>query len=381
MSDRIVTESGERSGFIGVSDGKITDIGDDVSGFSGDCRVLDFRGRIIAPGLIELHSHGGGGHSFSDSDPSAVAAACDFHLSHGTTTILPTVTAGPFGRMAESARNIRVVMEGKMTRANVAGVHMEGPYLSKKQAGAQCPAYITLPDEREYLPFLDELGPAVKRWDFAPENDPEGKFTRELVSRGIIASAGHTDATYAQMRPALREGLSLVTHLYSCTSTVTRDHGFRSPGVIETAFLLDGLYAEIIADGRHLPPEMIKMIVKIKGRERVALITDSLAIAGTDVTSGTMSGTDFIVEDGVCKLTDRSAFAGSVATSDRLLRVLVHDCGISLADAVYMASTTPADIIGLREKGRIEVGADADFTVFTDALTVDSVFVAGKKAV
>ena len=181
------------------------------------------------------------------------------------------------------------------------------------------------------------------------------------------------------MKVAVENGCTLITHLYSCTSTVTRDHGFRSLGVIESAFLMDELFVEIIADGKHLPPDLIKMIVKVKGQDKVALITDSLEIAGTDVTEGEMSGTLFIVEDGVCKLRDRSAFAGSVATADRLIEVMVRECGYSVSEAVKMLTEIPAKIMRLESKGRLAEGFDADLVVMNGDFAVESVFVGGKK--
>lgn len=380
-SDRIVTENGEISGVVAEEKGKILSVGKEAEKPQNGDLVYDFRGMILIPGLVEMHSHGAGGNAFTDSTPGEVAAGCDFLLSHGATSVLPTVTAGPFCRMADAARNIRTVMERHLSQANVIGVHLEGPYLSKKQAGAQCPDYITLPREEEYLPFLREMRGVLRRWDYAPENDPQGNFAKSLRAAGVLAAAAHTDAAYEEMLPSLANGLSLITHLYSCTSTVTRKGGFRSLGVIETAFLSDDLFVEIIADGKHLPKELIQMIVKIKGKEKTALITDSLAIAGTDIRAGTMSGTDFIVEDDVCKLKDRSAFAGSVATPERLLAVLTHACGFSLADAVYMASTTPANILSLPNKGRICAHADADLVILNENLSVDSVFVLGRKVV
>ena len=206
-----------------------------------------------------------------------------------------------------------------------------------------------------------------------------GKFCKYLTTNGIIASAGHTDATYEDMKVTINNGCNLITHLYSCTSTVTRDHGFRNLGVIETAFLRDELFVEIIADGKYLPPDLIKMIVKIKGIDKVALITDSLEIAGTDIKEGVMSGTPFIVEDGVCKLKDRSAFAGSVATANGLIRVMVNDCGYSIPEAVYMMTAVPAKISGLN-KGELRVGFDADVIAFDDDINVSDVFIMGKKA-
>ena len=182
------------------------------------------------------------------------------------------------------------------------------------------------------------------------------------------------------MRIAEENGCRLVTHLYSCTSTVTRQNGFRKLGIIESAFLSDDLYVEIIADGKHLPPELIKMIVKIKGTGRTALVTDCLSVAGTVQSEGKMCGTEYIIEDGVCKLKDRTAFAGSIATADRLVRVLVQNCGMGVTDAVKMLTETPADLLSINQKGRIKIGCDADFAVFDKNIEVKSVFVKGKMA-
>ena len=181
------------------------------------------------------------------------------------------------------------------------------------------------------------------------------------------------------MKAALDNGCRLVTHLYSCTSTVTRKQGFRSLGVIESTFLEDGIVAEIIADGKHLPPELIRMIYKIKGADGIIAVTDSLSLAGTSVKSGRMSLTDFIIEDGVCKLLDRSAFAGSIATADRLVRVLTKEAGIPLCEAVKMVSENPAKMMSLSTKGAIGEGMDADLVVFDSNINVKAVFVMGQR--
>ena len=338
----------------------------------------DFTGKYLSAGFIDMHTHGAGGHAFMNSDVQDVIDGCNYHLQHGTTSILPTISAGTFSTMKEAAIHIDEAKKSGKVYARIVGAHLEGPYLSAKQCGAQCPAFITPPIEEDYKPFIEEYGDAIARWTYAPEYDENGEFCKFLTARGIIASAGHTDAKYQDMQVAIENGCNLITHLYSCTSTVTRDHGFRSLGVIESAYLRDELYVEIIADGKHLPPDLIKMIIKIKGDDKVALITDSLEIAGTDVTEGEMSGTQFIVEDGVCKLKDRSAFAGSVATADVLIRTLVKECGLSIPKAVKMLTKTPAAILKLNS-GVLEVGKLADLVVFDDEIVVSDVFVGGEK--
>ena len=375
-SDRIVTAAGLLDGFIRCEGGTIAATG---AGDPGGT-ALDCTGKYVSAGFIELHSHGGGGFDFLSGDASAVAAACDFHLRHGVTTILPTVSAAPFDRMERAVAAISAARRKRLTAVNIPGAHLEGPYLSPGQCGAQCADFITPPDKEQYERLTKAYGGDIARWTYAPERDTDGAFCRHLVRNGILPSAGHTDAVYADMRRAAEDGCTLVTHLYSCTSTVTRAGGFRRMGVTESALYLDELYTEIIADGKHLPPELIRMIVKIKGREKVPLVTDSLPIAGTDAVEGVLRGTPYIVEDGVCKLKDRSAFAGSVATACDVLRVMTGACGFPLCDAVYMMTAVPAAILGLN-KGRPEPGYDADLAVFDDNFCISDVFVGGTAAV
>lgn len=377
-SDRIILGDTVFDGYVYIKEGRIVSVTDELI----DCdKIYDYTGKYVSPGFIDLHTHGAGGFGFTDSSPEDVIKGCNVHLVHGTTTILPTVMAAPFDVMERSLEDISIAKKSGEVKGNLLGAHLEGPYLSAAQCGAQCPTYITPPIADEYKTLIAKYGADLARWTYAPENDPDGSFAAYLHEHGILSSAGHTDAKYADVATAINNGMRLITHLYSCTSTVTRDHGFRSLGVIESAFLRDELYVEIIADGKHLPPELVRMIVKIKGMDRVVLVTDSLDIAATDRTSGKFKGgSDFIVEDGVCKLPDRTAFAGSIATADRLIRVMRDECGFDLVDAVRMMSITPASLLGL-SKGSIKEGMDADIIVFDEGINVSDVFVGGIKKI
>lgn len=371
--DRIVTPEGLFDGFVYCEQGKILEVSARELPFDEE---HDVRGSILTPGFIDIHTHGGGGHPF-EGEAEEVVLGTLFHLRHGTTTICPTISAAPLCDMARSVANIATAMQDERARGVILGAHLEGPYLSERQAGAQCPYFITPPDEAEYLPLLEAHGGIIARWSYAPEND-DGRFAKALLSHGVLPAAGHTDAIGEDMARAEAAGCHLVTHLYSCTSTVTRDHGFRRLGVIEYAYLSDTMDVEIICDGKHLPPDLIRLIYKIKGWEHIALITDSLSLAGTDQREGKMQATEFIIEDGVCKLRDRSAFAGSIATADRLLRVAVLEAGLPLVESVKMLTETPARIMRLETRGRIAPHMDADLVVLNDALTVERVFKSGR---
>ena len=374
-SDKIIANEKLFDGYVYIENGKITEVTQQEKPVE---KEYDYTGKYVSAGFIDMHTHGAGGYAFMNSTEEDVINGCNYHLQHGTTSIVPTISAGEFETMKQAVINIHKA-KGK-TKGNILGAHLEGPYLSLKQAGAQCPVFITPPKKEDYESLIEEYGESITRWTYAPENDENGVFCKYLTEHNIIASAGHTDAKYQDMQVAIENGCNLITHLYSCTSTVTRDHGFRSLGVIESAYLRDELYVEIIADGKHLPPDLIKMIIKIKGTDKVALITDSLEIAGTDITEGVMSGTEFIVEDGVCKLKDRSAFAGSVATADRLIQTLVTECGYEIPTAVKMLTEVPAKILNVN-KGVLAKGKDADIIVFDEDIKITDVFVSEKKVV
>ena len=376
-SYKIILIDGIYRGYLYFENGKIFDVTEEELPYSEE---YDMQGYYVSPGFIDIHTHGGGGHNFSDTADEIIKAA-EFHLKHGTTTIAPTISAAYFETMQRAVEETEKAMADTSFAGTILGAHLEGHYLTIAQAGAQGKGFITNPKAEDYLPLLQEHKNAISRWTYAPENDEGAAFAKALKEYGIVASAGHTDAIFDDMKLARENGCNLVTHLYSCTSTITRDHGFRRLGVIESAYLWDDMYVEIICDGKHLPPELIQLIYRIKGADHIALITDSLSLAGTDVKQGIMHSTEYIIEDGVCKLLDRSAFAGSIATADRLLQVAVQEAGISLTDAVKMMTAIPARIMGLENKGVLAPEADADFAVFDDNLEIKAVFAKGQKAV
>lgn len=330
--------------------------------------IVPLNGAYIAPGFIDIHCHGGGGAEFIDGTPEAYKTACAIHAKHGTRVIFPTVSATDYATMVKALEAAEQAKDA--CDCILGGVHLEGPYLSPAMTGGQAGEYVKKPLWEEYTALTERFGGVIARWTYAPEED-DGRFLETIVSHGIIPSTGHSAAEYPCLQAAFRAGNRLVTHLYSCTSTVTRHRGFRSLGIVETAFLLDEMDVEIIADGKHLPPELVQMIVKIKGTAHVCMVTDALRPAGIAKEGAVYAdaAVPFIVEDGVAKLCDRSAFAGSIATADVLLKAAVS-AGFTVAQAVAMLTSTPARVMGLSTLGKIEPGFDAVFTVFDENLNV-----------
>lgn len=341
-------------------------------------------GLYACAGFIDTHTHGAGGADFMDGTPEAYQTACRMHLIHGTTTIIPTTLAASNEEIIRSIQAFRSVKAKLNENQFVPGLHLEGPYFAMAQKGGQDPRYIRNPDPDEYRAFVELADGAILRWSIAPELPGAMEMGDYLCGFGILPSIGHTDATYDVVKEAIRHGYTHVTHLYSCTSSIIRKGGFRILGVTESAYCFDSLTVELIADGCHLPPELLRMIIKCKGVDRIALITDSLRPAGLNVTE-TKIGSDedgryCIIEDGVAKLPDRSAFAGSIATADRLVRTVWKKAGIPLADTIRMMSENPAKIMRINDrKGRLLPGMDADIVLFDEEVCVRDVFYMGKR--
>lgn len=346
-------------------------------------RVIDAKGNFVSAGFIDIHVHGGGGHDFNDATEEAIRDGVAFHTKHGTTAITPTCTSGDPNEMVKVfAAYRKVKADPDRVGADLLGIHMEGPYFALSQAGAQDPKYVHSPVKEEYEYLLSQTDDIV-RWSAAPEMDIGYKFAEDLTRRGIMVSAGHTDADCRQMLDAVEHGYTHMTHFYSCMRSVVRVNAVRVAGAIEAAYLDDRITVEMIADGMHLPLELLKLIYKLKGPDKIALVTDAIRAAGmpdgAETVIGSLSnGMKVIVDQGVAWLENRQAFAGSVATTDRLVRTVLK-AGIPLTDAVKMASEVPAKLLNCHAKGTLDLGKDADILIFDSDIQMKKVFVRGKE--
>ncbi len=375
---RIVFPDKVRFGNVAVKDGKIAGFPDR---FEKADKIVDGKGLYLSPGFIDIHVHGGGGYSAMSDDPTDIVKMCEAHLFYGTTSILPTTLAAPMESIKKAVLAIKEAQKLSKS-ANILGVHLEGPYLAKEFKGAQSEDDILSPLKDAPEQLLD-LWDGIKLVGAAPEIEGGLDLGRKIAERGITASIAHSGASYEVVEEAVRYGYSDVTHIYSACSACFKVNLFRVGGVVEAGLSLDALTTQTIADLRHLPAGILKLIYKCKGAEKMILITDGLEFSAMDMAQGTVcmqkNGLQVVYEDGVMKLADRSSLAGSVATSSRLVSNLVKYADVPLYDAVRAASLTPAQRIGFgHRKGKIQIGCDADLVLFDEDIQIKAVMTDGE---
>lgn len=374
INGRILTPQGWlEGGSVIVEDGKIAEVSNNNFAIEG-AEIIDAKGCDIVPGGIEMHVHGGGGRDFMEGEEEAFRVAVDAHMQYGTTSIFPTLSSSTVPMIEKACETCTKLMAEP--NSPILGLHLEGPYFNPKQAGAQIPEWIKAPVKEEYE-YLLEKWPCLKRWDEAPELEGSHEFIKCCCKHGVLPSIGHTRAKYEEVAAANELGMTHATHFYNAMPVVYKNREFKETGTVESIFALENMTVEMIADGIHVPPVMLRMIYQIKGVERTALITDALACAASK--DDTAFDPRVVLEDGVCKLADRSALAGSIATMDRLVRTCVQQAGIPMEDACRMISETPAKIMGVYDrKGSLEKGKDADIIFFDKAQELTFVMQMGR---
>ena len=370
--------------YLSVKNGVIESIGKGTPDREqlNSCTTVDCGGQYLSPGFIDIHCHGGGGADFMDGHMEDILTAARAHLIHGTTGICPTTLTCSDEELFTFFESFRQAREVTEQMPHLLGIHLEGPYFSPAQAGAQPPKYLVHPRPEHYHEILRRGQGNIVRWSAAPELPGALELGDELAGKGIKVSMGHSDAGFEDIVNAMEHGYSQITHFYSAMSTITRKRGRRVLGLIECGYLFDRLKVEIIADGIHLPPELLKLILKCKNHDDICLVTDSMRGAGMpdgpSLLGSKKNGVPVIIEDGIANMPDFSSFAGSVATTDRLVRVMVQKAGLPVWEAVKMASLNPASFLGIQETyGSIEPGKSADLLIFDDDIRISSVYVSG----
>ena len=370
-------------GYVMVDNGKIAKVGTGFrkDGFDGE--MINAGGTYLAPGFIDIHVHGGGGHDFMDGTKEAYLQAAKMHAKFGTTALLPTTLTSTNEELKNTFRVFEEVKDVENDGAKMLGLHLEGPYFAPQYAGAQDPRYIKSPSRAEYEEIYEWSKGNIIRWSAAPELPGSDEFGSFLKEKGICASIGHSGANEHDCILAYENGFNHITHMYCAMSTIVRNNGYRSLGVIESAYLIDGMTVEIIADGCHLPKGLLQLVYKSKGADRTALCTDAMRGAGMpegeSILGSLKDGQKVTVKDGVAFLNDFSAFAGSVCTADRLIRTMVNLAEVPLTDAVKMMTLTPARIIKMdQKKGSIAMHKDADLVLFDSDIDVKMTMVEGR---
>jgi N-acetylglucosamine-6-phosphate deacetylase len=333
-------------------------------------------GACLAPGFIDLHVHGGGGAQVGP-DPRAIAEMAVFHARHGTTGLLATTAPAAEGTLLDTVRAVAAVARRPYPQAaQVLGCHLEGPFVSPARPGALEVRHLRAPDPAELGRLLDAGGGSVQMIAIAPELPGALELIADAAGEGVVVAIGHTDATYDEALAGIDRGARAATHLFNGM----RPPHHREPGPVGAALAAPRVTAELIADGVHVHPAMLRVVHLAKGPDRVALVTDAMQAAGLPDGDYTLGEQPVVVSGGEARIATGS-LAGSTLTMDRAVCVCVRDAGIPLIDALTMASATPAALLGIGEvAGRIAPGADADLVVLDEELAAIGTMVGGQWA-
>ena len=374
INAKILTPQGWlKDGSVLMRDNKILEVTNCDLAVIG-AELIDAKGMYVVPGGVEIHCHGGGGGDFMEGTEEAFRTIIDAHLQHGATSFFPTLSSSPFSKLHQATEICEQLM--KEPGSPVMGLHIEGPYLNPTMAGEQFSGMVKAVDENEYKELI-ENSHCIRRWDASPELPGALDFARYLKKKGILVALSHTEAEYDGIKSAYEAGFTHAAHFYNAMPGFHKRREYKYEGTVESVYLTDGMTIEVIADGIHLPATILKLAYKLKGVDHTCLVTDAMSCSASD--GKEINDPRYIIEDGVCKLADRSALAGSIATMDRLIRTVVQKADIPLADAARMVSETPAKIMGVYDrKGSLQKGKDADIIVMDENLNVRAVWAMGK---
>jgi N-acetylglucosamine-6-phosphate deacetylase len=373
LPDRIL-----RAGHLRIEEGVIVEVSAQPIARRPDEEIKDLAGLYVAPGFIDLHIHGALGRDTMEASVEAFDTICRHHATGGTTALCITTIAAPLDQILAVIAAARQYCQATPRGARVLGVHIEGPYFSPEKKGAHLPSMLRNPDPAEWRQLLEHAD-MITQMTLAPELPGALPLIEALVQHEIIASAGHSDAWDEEIAAAFAHGLRHATHTFNCMSMSRRRGPYRTAGVLEFVLSEPEILCEAIADGRHVSPTLLRMLCRAKGADGIALITDATAGAGLPPESRFKLGEiACVVRDGVALTEDGTTLAGSTSSMIRSVRNMVELCGISLADAVQMASLNPARALGIdTRKGTIAPGMDADLVILTPDIDVRETWVGG----
>ena len=379
VNGKVITPQGvDRQARLVLKAGRIAEITREQGGVEG-AKTIDAQWAYVAPGCIDTHLHGGDGHDFTEATPEAFRAIAYAHATQGVTTLYPTLAVAPTAVFRQAIKACEAVVSQPYEGARIEGLHLEGNYINPLLKGGQDERFIQLPDPAEYQELLESTR-LIKRWTAAPELPGALEFARYAHSKGVLVSLGHTAADYPTVKRAYEAGFTHATHFYNAMSGVHKQREYKHEGTIESVYLVPEMTVELVADGIHVPPAILRLVCAFKGIDRISLISDAMADAACLRPEHLRLDPRMIVEDGVCKLADRSALTGSIASGIRLIQVMAEKAEIPVADCVRMAATNPARLMGIDDrKGSIERGKDADLILFDENFRLQSVWIGGKQ--
>jgi N-acetylglucosamine-6-phosphate deacetylase len=362
---RIVTPDGVlEGGWLTVRDGLIEAVGSGEPGAGGD--LVELAGAWVLPGFVDMHCHGGGGASYTETDPERLAVGVTAHRRHGTTTTMASLVSGPIPTLANQVAALRELVQDGV----FAGIHLEGPFISAARCGAHDPNVLMAPDRESVETLLAVGGGAIRMVTLAPELDGGVEAVRRFTDAGVIAAIGHTDATLAQVLPAVDAGATVATHLFNGM----RPLHHREPGPIGALLDDERVTVELICDLVHLHPTVVRIAAQHAGPDRTVLVTDAMAAAGVGDGVYSVGALRVTVRDGVPTLDGGGSLAASTLTLDAAVRNFVQSCGLSMAEAARAVSGRPAELLGLQDTiGTLAAGRSADLVVLDAGLHVQRV--------
>lgn len=344
--------------------------------------IIDGKGLLAAPGYIDSHCHGGGGFDCNDSTLDNIEGMTEFYRSHGMTSYYPSLAADKMNKLVEGFDAIRAAMNtNKPGKIEVLGTHLEGPFLNKTYKGSQAEESI-IPIEEKHITILEEYKDVIKRITIAPEVDRNVDLFPKLVEMGMVVTGGHSTATYDEALEAAAKGMAGVTHLHNAMSQTKKVGPFRVCGMVEAGLNIDSLYAELIADGNHLPDQLIQIAYRCKGADKIFICSD--ANRATGAADGSVihtCGQIFLIENGVALNSERTSLASSITPIDEMVRKLILNVKIPLLSVFKMASTNIAKMMHIdNRKGSIAVGKDADINLLDSKYNIIRTFCRGTQS-